>query len=194
MQGRVKGWETYDKGDPSKLTRQDLEKVVQSAAKAANQRLRTLEKHGYTERGVYKTAQKRLGQRTRYKERTSKLTINQLRREYVILREFLSAKSSTITGRNDIDQKRYETAVNKHGFDGTIDDFYDEVEKYYTEDVERRFSSNVVYKAINAGMTDVIDDIIAKQKAGGKVSEGQARIDFYREYEKRLKERKTNRG
>lgn len=170
---KQKTWADYDIGDPSEASYEELKTVVRKAAKTANQRLLRLERAGFT-KGVYKSAMADLGNmrekdgkptggRRRFAESPQKLTLNQLRHEYRALRSFLSAKSSTIQGRNEIDDKRYQAAV-ANGYNGTFEDFYADVDKYFTAENEKLYSSRIIYESITAGDTDLMDEIIEESK------------------------------
>lgn len=173
----VRSWANYEykghNGDIRYASRTELEAIVRKAAKAANQRLVRLERAGETG-GVYKMAMHDLGikKRRRYKERTQGVSMTVLRNEYGILRDFLSAKTSTVQGLRETRDKRYQTAVAR-GFQGTAGDWDKLVRKYFTKENERLFSSDVVYSALTSGETGGLDDIIKmderlrKQGAGG---------------------------
>ena len=153
-------WARYDIGDVSKAYTEVLRKAVERAGKAANSRLRDLEKAGFTS-GMYVHAVTALG-RKRFKESAKKLTRAQLQREYAVLRSFMSAQSSTSAGVRRANKKRYETAKTR-GFTGTEEEFYDMVERYYTKRVEQLYASNVIYEAITSGKTDIIDAVLQEE-------------------------------
>ena len=162
----MRSWEKYEyKGALSIANAEDLRPVVRRAAKAANQRLLRLEQKGYTG-GVYAIAQKRLAQsgRTRFKERTGKMNIAELRTEYARLRDFLAAKSSTIGGKHAIDNKRFQTAVSR-GFTGTFEEFTDLSNRLWTENVEALYSSDVIYDSLINNDEDEIKLIIEKSQS-----------------------------
>lgn len=162
----MRSWEKYEfKGALSIANAEDLRPVVRRAAKAANQRLLQLERKGYTG-GAYTIAQKRLAQsgRRRFKERTGKMNIAELRTEYARLRDFLAAKSSTLSGRKDINDKRYQTAVSK-GFTGTAEEFADLSNRLWTENVEALYSSDVIYDVLLSNNDDEVNYIIEKAKS-----------------------------
>lgn len=159
----MKSWERYEyKGYLSIATAEDLRPVVRRAAKVANQRLLRLERIKY-KGGAYAIAQKRLAQsgRTRFKERTGKMNIAELRTEYARLRDFLAAKSSTIGGKHAIDDKRFQTAVAR-GFTGTTEEFADLSNRLWTENVEALYSSDVIYDVLLSKDEDEINYIIEK--------------------------------
>ena len=156
-------WARYDIGDMSKATKDDLVKAVTRAGKAANRRLRALEKAGFTS-GMYAHAVAALSGRKRFKESAKNLTRAQLQYEYSILRSFMSASTSTPAGVRRANKKRYETAKTR-GFTGTEEEFYDMVERFFTKRVEQLYSSNVIYDAITSGKTDLIDAVMQEETA-----------------------------
>lgn len=168
----MQSWEKYEyKGALSIATAEDLRPVVRQAAKVANQRLLRLERKGYTG-GAYKIAQKRLSQsgRKRFKERTGSMDIAQLRTEYARLREFLSAKSSTISGKKVIDNNRYQTAISR-GFTGTFEEFTDLSNRLWTENVEKLYSSDVIYDTLISNDEDEIKLVIKKSQSPEYIDE-----------------------
>lgn len=170
---RENAWADYALKNFSRATRQDLQAAVRKAAKAANQRLLRLERHEKTT-GAYQIAQKYFKDtgRRRYKERTEKLTYNELQREYKALRSFISAKSSTIQGAAEISEKHYQTAVSK-GYKGTFKQFELDVRKAFAKLNESLFSSDVIYEALTGGNLDILDET-AKQFQDSNKMQGQA--------------------
>lgn len=179
---KEKQWSDYDIGDPTQAGQSELAAAVRRAAKAANQRLLRLERAGYTS-GIYAQAMYDLVDRKRFKENTKKLSLNQLRHEYRILRSFLSAKTSTIQGRRDTIMKRYSTAQEK-GFSGTLEEFEFTVTKYFADAVESLFSSDVIYSSITSGDTDVIDEAVKKYGEEGKDNRGAATLYYLKRKKK----------
>ena len=190
--GRIKEkvWADYDLKDFSRATRADLQAAVRKAAKAANQRLLRLERHGETN-GAYKIAQKFFKDtgRRRYKERTDKLTYNELQKEYKALRSFISAKSSTVQGAKEIAYKRYLTAVSK-GYGGTFSQFELDARKAFTKITEGFFSSDVIYKSLTGGNIDILDETV-KQFEDSSELRGQALLTYMKR--KKAREKKTTR-
>ena len=181
----VNTWSDYDIGDPSQASKEELVQAVRRAAKAANQRLLRLERAGHTN-GIYENAMYDLVNRRRFRERTEKLSLNELRHEYKILRSFLSAKSSTVQGRQDIIDKRYKTAQDR-GFSGSLSDFEFEVVKYFSDNVERLFSSDVIYQSITGGHTDIIDAAV-RQFGSEESKRGAALLYYLKRKESRKRE------
>ena len=182
---KEKTWADYDAGPVNELTKAELVKAVRRAAKAANQRLLRLERAGLT-KGVYATAQKNLGKRRRFKEKPDKMTLGQLRTEYVNIREFLVSKTSTVQGRRDTDWKRYSKALSK-GFLGTYEEFYEMIERYYIDKQESLFSSKVIYQAITENTTEDLD---AAEEEAKKVEESRQKGAALLAYMKRRNARK----
>lgn len=189
---KEKVWADYALKNFSRATRADLQAAVRKAAKAANQRLLRLERHGETS-GAYKIAQrffKDTGRR-RYKERTDKMTYNELQKEYKALRSFISVKSSTIQGANEIGHKRYLTAVSK-GYGGTFDQFELDVRKAFTKITEGLFSSDVIYEALIGGSLDILDETV-KQFENSSELRGQALLTYMKRKKAREKKPKKRR-
>lgn len=181
----TKTWADYDIGDPSQAGQQELSVAVRRAAKAANQRLLRLERAGHT-KGIYENAMYDLVNRKRFKERTDKLSLNALRHEYKILRSFLSAKTSTVQGRQDTIDKRYKTAQD-HGFSGSLEDFELAVTKYFAGNVESLYSSDIIYQAITDGKTDIIDAAL-DQYGADESKRGSALLYYLKRKESRKRE------
>lgn len=192
---RAKQWKDFEVPDLRTASAAELQKAVRRAAKTANQRIRELEKRGISG-GILQTVEATLG-RKRFQERPGKMSLAQLRREYGMLRTFISSKQSTLQGRKTSDQARYEKAKSR-GFKGTIDEFYDAVTNYFNDQVERLFSSDVIYEAVLNDDTDVLDAIVKrykKQKTVGARGKSSALRQFLERQEKKRKreERKESR-
>ena len=184
----VASWSEYDIGNMYTATRGDLQKAVRRAAKTANQRLRRLEKAGAT-KGLYKNTISRLSGRRRFIERTENRTLNELRREYAMLRHFISAKTSTLQGKRKTDRKRYETAVSR-GYEGTLDEFNTLVETVFSEYNERFFSSEITYQAVITGTTDLINEAISRVKQQDipeRLVRGKSLVEYLTGRNKRMK-------
>lgn len=190
---KEKTWADYDIGDPSKASYEELKTAVRRAAKAANQRLLRLERAGAT-KGVYQSAMEDLGNmrmengkpaggRRRFKENPGKLTINQMRHEYRALRSFLSAKTSTVQGRKEAGDKRYQTAVAR-GYQGTPEEFETDIESAFAERNESLFSSDQIYESVISGDLDLLDDIVEGQK---KPTRGRSIIEYMKRSKARPK-------
>lgn len=176
-------WQNYDIGDLRQVSTPDLIKAVERAGKAANRRLRALEKAGFTG-GMHAQAMADLGlPRTRFKESAKTMSRAQLLREYTIIRNFMSAKTSTPSGVRAANRRRYNTAVSR-GFDGTEEEFYQLINDYFSENVEKLFSSEVIYDiitGINAkNKRSVIDEIVSRSG----MTKGMALLDYQEKIEK----------
>lgn len=158
----VNSWESYDVGSAYSVSRETLERAVSRAAKAANSRLRRLERRGET-RYAYSRAMNNLDGRSRFYEYTKNKTLGELRTEYGYLRDFISSKSSTIQGLESINYGRYRTAV-ENGFTGTIDEFNTAISQVFSEYAESLFSSDVLYKAVTSGYSDMILKVVERYR------------------------------
>ena len=182
---KVNTWADYDIGDPTQAGQEELSRAVRRAAKAANQRLLRLERAGAT-KGIYENAMYDLVNRKRFKERTGNLSLNALRHEYKILRSFLSAKTSTIQGRKETIDKRYNTAKER-GFTGSPEEFDALVVKYFAGEAEKLYSSDIIYQSIIGRTTDIIDGAIAAYGADEN-KRGSALLYYLKREESRKKE------
>lgn len=179
---QIATWKNYDIGDVRNVSTPDLIKAVERSGKAANQRLRALKKAGFTG-GMYAQAMADLGlPRTRFKESAKTMTRAQLLREYMIIRNFMSAKTSTPSGVRSANKRRYETAVSR-GFDGSEEEFYQLISDYFSKNVENLFSSDVIYDIITGvnakKKRSVVDKILSKQN----LSRGEALLDYQEQIE-----------
>lgn len=190
-------WERYKLKTPLyQASEAELKAAVRKASKAANQRLVRLERGGFT-KGLYAMTMKELGQsgRRRFKEYPAKMSIPELRTEYQRLRSFISAKTSTVSGRKGVDYMRYQTAVDR-GFKGNMEEFYTAIEKFYNSTTESIYGSETIYEAIISGDTDDIEEIIRianeSKDDPGKVLLTLLRRKKNREAQKRYRARKKN--
>lgn len=179
-------WSYYSPNatDPNRLTNAELVKVIRKAAKAANQRLRALEKSDVintAKTGAYKYAESQMPGKIkprfneRPKESAGRTTLKHM---YLQLREFMTMKSSTVTGIRAIKDARYQTAV-KRGFKGTPERWDMAVRKFFTKAAEKLFDSDKIYDAITGNNADVLEDIIAADR-DDQMSKGQALLDYVR--------------
>lgn len=165
---REKTWQDYEyQGAYMLASAEDLRRVVRRAAKAANQRLLRRERAGRT-KGVYAGAIAALGRlgRRRFaesKSRLDKMSINELRHEYVMLRNWLSAKTSTLQGLKASDDKRYQTAQER-GFTGTLEEWNDIASRFFTKEMEGYYSSDILYQMATQGNADLVDRILKDAK------------------------------
>ena len=180
---KEKSWEDYEyRGYFEHANRSDLIPVVRKAAKAANQRLLRRERAGRT-KGVYAWIMAELGRldRRRFiesKKRLDEMSINELRHEYVMLRAWLSAKTSTLQGLRAADDKRYQTAKER-GFTGTQEEWNDIASRFFTKEMESYFSSDILYQMATQGNTDLVDRILKDAKESNQPpNKGQMLINL----------------
>ena len=165
---REKTWQDYEyEGAYMLASAEDLRRVVRRAAKAANQRLVRREKAGRT-KGVYAGVMENLGRmgRRRFIEtpgRLEKMSVNELRHEYVLLRDWLSAKTATLQGLRAADDKRYQTAKER-GFTGTLEEWNEIAESFFTAEREKYFDSNAIYMQVTSGNADIVEKIIERSQ------------------------------
>ena len=143
------GWAVFSRGNkaPNQYTTFELRQIVKRASKAANQRLRKLEAAG-VDKWAYKSAQKALGDnRNRYWERTDKRSREELIAEYVRLRDFMTAKTSTMSGIRDYHKEQTERA-RALGFTGTDEELSFMYAKYMDEEFVKLIGSEIIYRLI----------------------------------------------
>lgn len=142
-----KPWEAYAPKGPSatSYTREELEQIVRRASGAANRRLKRLEEAGET-KGIYKRALGMLETqgRTKFSGAVKSMTRTELVAEYMRLRDFLSAKTSTMQGIKDWKRNVYDSLVDR-GFTGSPEELSELFDKYMTKELESALGSDVVY-------------------------------------------------
>ena len=167
---RSHDWGTYAPGNkaPRMYSEDELRAIVKKAAKAANTRIRTLEKKSRSDKSpAYKWLQKRTEQeKPRFKEGVTKMTRAELEKQFISLREFMIKKTSTVTGYRESVEKKVERA-REMGFTGTSEELGDLFDRYMTEKNEQLYGSEVIYQAITSNQIDNLQQIA--QEFQGKV-------------------------
>ena len=167
---RSHDWGTYAPGNkaPRMYSEDELKGIVKRAAKAANTRIRTLERKNLSDKSpAYKWLQKRTEQeKPRFKEGVSKMTRAELEKQFISLREFMIKKTSTVTGYRESVEKKVERARDM-GFTGTPEELGDLFDRYMTEKNEQLYGSEVIYQAITSNQIDNLQQIA--QEFQGKV-------------------------
>lgn len=164
-------WSTYAPGNkaPRSYSEEELKGIVKKAAKAANTRIRTLEKKGLADKApAYKWMKYKTGEeKPRFKEGISKLSREELEKEFIQLREFMIKKTSTVTGYREAVEKNVQRARDM-GFTGTPEELGALFTKYMTEKNEALFGSDIIYQAIVTNRGDNLQEV---------AREFQARVD-----------------
>lgn len=159
---RSHDWGTYAPGNkaPRMYSEDELRAIVKRAAKAANTRIRTLEKKSLSDKApAYKWLQKRTGQeKPRFKEGVTKMTRAELEKQFISLREFMIKKTSTVTGYRESVEKKVERA-REMGFTGTPEELRDLFDRFMTEKNEQLYGSEVIYQAITSNQIDNLQQI-----------------------------------
>lgn len=167
---RSHDWGTYAPGNkaPRMYSEDELKGIVKKAAKAANTRIRTLERKNLSDKSpAYKWLQKRTEQeKPRFKEGVTKMTRAELEKQFISLREFMIKKTSTVTGYREVVEKKVERA-REMGFTGTPEELGDLFDRYMTEKNEQLYGSEVIYQAITSNQIDNLQQIA--QEFQGKV-------------------------
>lgn len=159
---RSHDWGTYAPGNkaPRMYSEDELKGIVKRAAKAANTRIRTLERKNLSDKSpAYKWLQKRTEQeKPRFKEGVTKMTRAELEKQFISLREFMIKKTSTVTGYRETVEKKVERA-REMGFTGTPEELGDLFDRYMTEKNEQLYGSEVIYQAITSNQIDNLQQI-----------------------------------
>lgn len=159
---QVHDWPTYAPGNkpPRSYSDEELKNIVKKAAKAANTRIRTLEKKGLADKApAYKWMKYKTGEeKPRFKEGISKLSREELEKEFIRLREFMIKKTSTVTGYREVVEKNVQRARDM-GFTGTPEELGALFTKYMTEKNEALFGSDIIYQAIVTNRGDNLQEV-----------------------------------
>jgi hypothetical protein len=158
-------WTAYAPGSkaPQQYSEEELRGIVKKAAKAANTRLRTLEKKGLTQKSPayqYIASEKHgLGmERPRFKEGVTKMSRQELNKEFLRLREFMLKKTSTVTGYRDTVEKKVQKA-REMGFTGTPEELSELFDRFWTEENEKLYGSEVLRQAIYSRQVSNLQEI-----------------------------------
>lgn len=150
-------WPTYAPGNkaPRSYSEEELKGIVKKAAKAANTRLRTLEKKGLADKApAYKSISGMLKmERPRFKESTAKMSKEELTKEFLKLRDFIGMKTSTMTGYKEWNENKVQAARDM-GFTGTPDELAYLFNRYMTDKYEALFGSDIIYQSIVSNNID----------------------------------------
>lgn len=180
-------WPTYAPGNksPRSYSEEELKGIVKKAAKAANTRLRTLEKKGLADKApAYKSISGILKmERPRFKESTAKMTKEELTKEFLKLREFMGMKTSTMTGYKEWNENKVQAARDM-GFTGTPEELAYLFNRYMTEKNEALFGSDIIYQAIVSNNIDKLElEQIGKEYQANlekDISRGERLLQLYR--------------
>lgn len=161
-------WPTYAPGNkpPRSYSDEELKNIVKKAAKAANTRIRTLEKKGLADKApAYKWMKYKTGEeKPRFKEGISGLSREELEKEFIRLREFMIKKTSTVTGYREVVEKNVQRARDM-GFTGTPEELGALFTKYMTEKNEALFGSDIIYQAIVTNRGDNLQEVAREFQA-----------------------------
>lgn len=152
---RAKPWADYAQGEkPVKAySTEQLRDINRRAAKAANSRLRALEKAGQT-KWAYNMAARLTGKEkprfTESRKAIAKMSRQQLEKQFYNLREYMTAKTSTLQGLRAHEQKVLNMA-REEGFEGTTEELSALFEKYMTAEWEKILGSPLIRGEILSG-------------------------------------------
>ena len=180
-------WPTYAPGNkaPRSYSEEELKGIVKKAAKAANTRLRTLEKKGLADKApAYKSISGILKmERPRFKESTAKMSKEELTKAFLKLREFMGMKTSTMTGYKEWNENKVQAARDM-GFTGTPEELAYLFNRYMTEKNEALFGSDIIYQSIVSNNIDKLElEQIGKEYQANiekDISRGERLLQLYR--------------
>lgn len=161
--------DTLSGNKPAKeYTTEELQKIIERAAKTANSRLAALEKQGLT-KYAYKRAEAMTGKpnKPRFSRAINSMTRAQLESELSSLRDFLSMKSSTVSGYKGTVAAKYSRLL-EAGFKGTEDELAFLFEKYMSSEIEKIFGSDIIYQAIKTRDKEAFETFDALLEGGDK--------------------------
>ena len=161
--------DTLSGNKPAKeYTTEELQKVIERAAKTANSRLAALEKQGLT-KYAYKRAEAMTGKpnKPRFSRAIKSMTRAQLESELSSLRDFLSMESSTVSGYKGTVAAKYSRLL-EAGFKGTEDELAFLFEKYMAFEIEKIFGSDIIYQAIKTRDKEAFETFDALLEGGDK--------------------------
>lgn len=158
---------------PQQLSREELQESIRQMSKTANQRLRQLEKQGFTELNAYRkvlsNSQKmsifdytKKGE-IKFSGKTKNKSYNQLEQEFSELQKFLTAKTSTISGIKKKYEKSTKTVNEKYGVNLTTQQIGELFESEIIRKTSYRFGSDKVlsiisrYNLSNLSSDDIIE-------------------------------------
>ena len=171
---RAKPWSAYAKGEKpaNAYTTEELREIVGRASKAANNRLRALEKEDLT-KSAYQRAIRQTGKDIpRYREKVKSATREELWHEFVQLRDFMTAPTSTVGGAKEHRHKIYQMAL-EMGFSGSSESLSMLFEKYMTAEWEALLGSETIYQEITSGRAaqGSLDEIREKREKQSRIGD-----------------------
>lgn len=164
-------------------------------AKRANQRMRELEKKQRktgqsTTYGAYRKAQLALGGKEgeppkRFKERITWADtthgVHEFERMFLNVQEFLGAKTSTLTGLQEIKTKREQTWKEKGIKFGTDEEFYNFLNSDLFKSLSEQFDSDTI--------VEIFDQMKENRTSEETVKAIQGIVDQYQQQQRQLSEK-----
>lgn len=154
---------------PQQLSKEELQQSIRQMSKVANQRLRQLEKRGFTELNAYRKVLSNSQKMSifdytkngeiKFSGATKNKTYNQLEQEFSELQKFLTAKTSTIKGIKE----KYEKATKK------VNDEYSV--NLTTQQIGELFESEIIQNTSNRFGSDKVLSIISRYNISDLPSE-----------------------
>lgn len=131
-------------------TTEELAAMNRKLANVANKRLAALEKSGFTQ-GAYKAAKAGLATqgREKFTGASKGKSRDFLTAEFIRMRAFLSAQTSTAAGVQEWKDNVYKALV-KNGFSGSAEELSQLFSRYFTKELENALGSDVAFTMIQS--------------------------------------------
>ena len=144
---------------PQDLNKEELQNAIRQMSKVANQRLRQLEKEGYTELNAYRKVKSNSLKMSifdytkkgelKFSGKVKSKTYNQLEQEFAELQRFLTAKTSTIKGIKEKYEKATKKVNEKYSVNLTTQQIGELFESEIIQNCSNRFGSDKVLTIIS---------------------------------------------
>ena len=145
--------------NPQDLNKEELQKAIRQMSKTANQRLRQLEKYGFTELNAYRKVLRNSEKMTifdytkkgeiKFSGAVKSKSYNQLEQEFAELQRFLTAKTSTIKGIKEKYEKATKKVNEEYGVYLTTQQIGELFESEIIQNSSNRFGSDKVLAIIS---------------------------------------------
>lgn len=147
------------KTSPQELSKEELQNAIRQMSKTANQRLRQLEKNGFTELNAYRKVLSNSQKMSifdytkngeiKFSGSVKSKTYNQLEQEFSELQKFLTAKTSTIKGIKEKYEKATKKVNEEYGVNLTTQQIGELFESEVIQNSSNRFGSDKVLTIIS---------------------------------------------
>lgn len=145
--------------NPQGLNKEELQEAIRQMSKTANQRLRQLEKYGFTELNAYRKVLRNAEKMTifdytkkgeiKFSGAVKSKSYNQLEQEFAELQRFLTAKTSTIKGIKEKYEKATKKVNEEYSVNLTTQQIGELFESEIIQNISNRFGSDKVLTIIS---------------------------------------------